>query len=335
MEDQQEEVIEKKRPGRPKKKIEKKEVVNDGIVNVPLNKHLEETEPNLVNVVEIVYTNPMMMRKIFHLFKIMSVENVTMQFNKTHTKLYGIDNLEKNEIYVKIFGDKMNRYYCEEPLEISFGPRNINKILQTLTKDHGQIILAITRQYKRSRILFILTNDEIEEDSINNIEIDNIEHYDWIIEKELKKEKHYPIKFELPAKYFKKKISDIEPLTDILRIEKTGFSPLKWTYNFKDKKGFNETPFKNPWKINMRSTIDEEEIFSTSVCLEHIRPFSSSLIADEIHISADKEHNLIFTAYLDQDESPLSTTQKKCKLAGTERCIIKVVTEIIKSSRNN
>src|SRR5208282_3627505 len=113
----------------------------------------------------------------------------------------------KSKIYVKIFGSRMNRYYCDEPLEIGFSPTNINKILQTLTKDHGQIIIASNRQYKRSKICIILSNDEMAEDSVYNIEIDNVEPYDWSIEEDLEKEEYYPIKFELPAKYFKKKVS--------------------------------------------------------------------------------------------------------------------------------
>lgn len=321
---------EKKRPGRPKKYIEKKSVPHEGIVHEPSNKDLEQTYPLSVHVVELLYDNPLLLKKIFHLFKIMNVSSIRIFFDAKRVRMFAIDHLQKSKIYVKIFGKKMNRYYCEEPFEISFSPTNIEKITQTFTKDHSQFIIAIDRQYKRSKVCIIVSNDEICDASLYKIDTETVDTYDWAIEDELAREIAYPIKFELPAKYFKRKVTDCGPLCDILRIEKNGGECLKFSYNFKDKHGEHSTYLKNPGKINLVSAIEENDIFSTSVYLEHIKHFSSALIAEEIHISADKEHNLIFTAYLDQEEQEMSK-QKKYKIAGTEKCIIKVITEIVRA----
>jgi hypothetical protein len=322
--------IEKKRPGRPKKHIEKKVISRDGIVNEPLNKDKELVSPLSVHVVELLYDNPLLLKKIFHLFKTMNVSSIRVLFHYKSVRMYAIDHLEKSQVYIKIFGKKMNRYYCEEPLEISFSPTNIEKISQTFTKDHSQFIIAIDRQYKRSKVCVIVSNDEIDDDSVYKIDTETVDPYDWTIENELKHEISYPIKFELPAKYFKRKVADCGPLCDILRIEKNGGECLRFSYNFKDKHGEHSTYLKNSGKINLISAIEENDIFSTSIYLEHIKHFSSALIAEEIHISADKERNLIFTAYLDQEEKVLSK-QKKYKIAGTEKCVIKVITEIVRT----
>jgi hypothetical protein len=263
----------------------------------------------------------------------MSSESVRLRFDPEGIKMYAIDHLKKSKIYVKIFGDRMNRYYCEDVIEIGCSPSRINEKLATLTKDHGKIIIATNKQYQRSKITIILANDDMEEDGVDNIEIDTVDDYDWSIEESLQKEKNYPIHFDLPSKYFKRKISDFSRGCDILRIEKTGTEYLRFSYNHRDKRGRHDSHLKNPGRINLVSMIEEDDIFSTSVYLEYIKHFSSALIADEIHIAADKEEDLIFTAYLDQDEKTSPNKQKKYKVAKTERAIIKVVTEIVKSKR--
>jgi hypothetical protein len=327
-------VKEKKRPGRPKKQIQRKTIPKEGIVNFPSNKNMETSCPNFVNVLEVIYGNPTMFKKIFHLLKVMAAQTVRIKFDSRGIKMYATDHLEKNKIYIKIFGERINRYYCEDVIEIGCDPTRINEKLATLTKDHGKIIIATNRQYQRSKITMILANDEMQEDGVDNIEIDEIDNYDWSIEESLQKENNYPIQFELPSKYFKKKISDFSRGCDILRIEKTGKEHLRFTYNHRDKRGRHDSYFKNPVIINLVSFLEEDDIFSTSVYLEHIKPFAAALIADEIHIAADKEDDLIFTAYLDQDEKVIPGSQKKYKVANTERCVIKVITEIVKSKRD-
>jgi hypothetical protein len=331
----------KKKPGRPKKDVIRKVVPKEGIVSMPCNASLEAYQPMSVNVVEIIYDNPMMFKKIFNLFKTMEVDTVRLLFDKDTIKMYCTVHSNKSRIYIKIYGACMNRYYRHEQLEISFSPGNINKILSTLTKDHGQIIIASNRQNKQSKICVVLCNDEMDVNEVYDIEINNADPYDWSIEQELEKEVDYPIKFDLTARYFKKKISDCDPLCDILRIEKTGYEDLHFSYVFKDKHGCLNSYFKNPGKINLISYLDDGEIFSTGFHLEHVKPFSSALIADEITISADKDNALIFTAYLDREERTfvpeadptvkVKSPSKKYKVAGTEKCVIKVITEIVKA----
>jgi hypothetical protein len=317
-------------PGRPRKPVVKKEIRREGVVASPMNADLEPTQPSMVHVVELIYDNPTMFRKIFHLLKNMEVSQTRILFEKTLVKMYASDHEGKNQVYIKISGNKMNRYYCEERMEIGLNTAVIDDILQTLTKEHSQIIISITRQYRRSKIKITLSNDEIDDDSVYQIEIDGLEPYNWEIEEFLKDEPCYPVRFELPSKYFKKKVADCGKRCNILRIEKTGFENLRFSYNFSDKRGDHDTYLKDSGKINLISSVRKNDIFSTSVWLNHIKRFSSTLISDTVHFSADSERNLIFTIYLDQEERE-ENKQKKYKIRGTEKCVVKVVTELVRA----
>jgi|GEM_PF-6268151 len=319
----------KKKPGRPKKQTNKKTIPKLGIVNEPSNLKTA-SDPRLINIFELLYDNPIMFKKILTLFKSMSVETIRMKLEQKFIKMYAVDHTENNQIYVKIYGERMNRYYISKELEVGLGLNTIQKILQTLNKDISKVYWFTSSQYERSKIKIGLSNDEIEEDSIYSVDLDQIEEYDWKVEKELELEDDYSLKFELPFKYFKKKVSDFKLLGDIMKIEKHGDGPLRLSYNFTNNKGDQNTYFRSPGKINLQSSIDYGEIFSTSVYLDHIKPLAGSLIAENIRISSSVDQKIIFTALLDQDEAP-----NKEKLSGTERCEIKVLTGIVKAKKEN
>jgi hypothetical protein len=321
--DSEVEVPVKKRPGRPKKQIPKKPMKKFGIVSEPTNK-LPGIDPRMQYVMELWYDNPIMFKKIFGLCQTMSIDNnIRVRFEKDQVKMYTIDHSGKNKIYIRIFGKSMTRYYCGRDLEIGLNPTMFQKMLQTLNKSYGQIIFASRKQYEKTKIRLIFINDEIEESSEHDVDVEAVDAYDWAVEDELARENDYPIKFELTSKHFKKKVNDSKMMTDILRIEKDGEGPLRFSYNFKNKKGVNNSILKNANKINLQSKLDPMEMFSTSVFLEHIKPLAGALVSDTIQISADTTHNLIFTSLLDQDE-----VDKK-KIPGTEKCEIKIITEIV------
>ena len=315
----------KKKPGRPKKQIIKKVIPKLGIVNEPLNKAL--TDNRMIHIFELVYDNPIMFKKIFALFKSMSVETIRMRLEKHFIKMYAIDHLETMQIYINIHGSKMNRYYVSKVLEFGLSQNNIQKILQTLNKDCSKIYWYTNVQYERSKINIGLTNDEMDEETVYNLDLDQIDEYNWAgVENEILEENTYPLKFELPFKYFKKKVTDFNLLGDIMKIEKHGDNGLTLSYSFTNKKGSQNTYFRNPSKIHLQSTLNANEIFSTSVYLNHIKLLASSLISDSIHISACIDKKLIFTALLDQDEK-----SNKEKIVGSEKCEIKILTEIVRA----
>lgn len=317
----------KKRPGRPKKEVSHKELECKGIVDQPINIDINSTTPSFVNVLELQYANPSMFKKIFSLFKSMEVEgNINVLFDKKNIKMYAIDRNGKNKIFVNIFGDKMNRYYTETPLEVELSLNTWNRALQTLNKDYSELFISTNRQYKTQKLTLILVNDNMGEKSEYKIDFDMPADCNWKeMEDILENEKEYPIKFTLPYKYFKKKVNDFKLLGEKMNIEKDGRNSLKLSYDFKDMKGNHSTHLNLDDKIELQSLIEDDDLFSSTVLLENIKNLAGANISDNIVISADKTKNLIFTILLDMDER---ATSKKNKIESSEKCQIKIVTPI-------
>lgn len=316
----------KKKPGRPKKEIIKNSLPKLGIVNEPSNASILNSR--LINVFEILYDNPIMFKKVFALFKAMSVGDIRIKLEKTFIKMYAIDHTKTNEIYIKIHSDKINRYYTSKTLEFGLNKSNIYKIMQTINKNHSKIYWFTNINDERSKIKIGVSMDDIEDETIYTVDQDQLEEYDWAIENELLLESNYSISFNLPFKYFKKKICDSKLLGQIIKIEKNGADgPLRLSYNFNKGGGDQNTYFKNSAKINLKSKVGPGEIFSTSVYLEKIKPLASTLIADNIHIATTLDKKIIFTILLDHDEK-----SNKEKIPDTEKCEIKVLTEIVRAN---
>jgi hypothetical protein len=314
----------RKRPGRPRKKISKDIIKKEGIVDTP-SEIVEDDRMQIV--MEMVYGNPELFKKIFTELKNLSVENLRLQFHAEGISFITKDHLEKSELLGEIIGARLNRYYCESPFEIAVDQTHLLQILQTLKKDHSKITFISIRNTQRSRLRIILHNPSLNEDSGYTIEVKTVPEYDGTIREDLKYEAEYPLSFELDAKYFKAKVADWDRLGEVIKIEKLGDSdsPLVINHSFEDKKGDHETVFRDPKKINLVANITEGDLFAVSVLLQNLKPISNSTVADKIKISAHENHRLMFTSLLDQQIDESSNKP----IDGTEVCIIKILTEIV------
>lgn len=311
----------KKKPGRPRKKRNRKMQEREGIVDKPAN--YETAEPSQLNTMELLYDNPLMFRKLFMLFKSMAVNDIQMNFEKTHVTIVTQDHKKKSIVYVKINGIHLVRYYCDHPITIGLDPGSVEQIIQQINKDYTTITFVSRKSTERSQITLCLHHGEMESDKIYDIDVvqTNINIED--IEKTLKLEENYPIKFTLPYKFFKKDINDYCGLATRLTIEKHGEGPLYYSYRSKNNKVRHIGPFRNPNKIQLHSTISKDDIFATSFYLADVKSLSSSLISDDITIAADQFNDLIFTAYLDENEDLNDQDDN------SSTCVIKVMTKII------
>jgi len=318
------EPVKRKRPGRPKKNKSLDAIPREGIVDKPMD--IAEDE-RMETTMEMVYSNPELWKKIFGMFKNMSVANVRINFHETGISMISKDHIEKSEVLVNIMGERLNRYFCETPTEIGVDQHHILQILQTLKKDHSKITFISTRQTRRSKLRIILHNPVIDEDSVYNIDATNVETYDGELYEDLKFEPEYPISFEFDSKYFKSKVADWSRLGEVIKIEKESDekSPLIINHVFEDKKGDHASVYKSSKKINLVSTIPDGDLFAVSVLLQNLKPISTSTVSEKIKIAAHEEHRLIFTSLLDQkmDED----TGKP--IPDTEVCTIKILTEIV------
>lgn len=259
---------------------------------------VEEPQSN-DNLIELSYDNVNIFKKLFSLLKLMNVKEINIQFHTNYTKIYGIDHLEKNLINIKIEATKLNHYYCEHPINITLDPKNLDKITQKIDKNYDLFSIILKKNSYRNNLIIILNNKMLSIDEshiINLIENDSElnQLYDRTVDYNL-----YPLKFELPGKYFKKLINDISTFSDLFTIEKVNNNPLRFIYkNINNTiKGYNIC--KDHAKLKLESTLTADDIFSVSIRIDYIKALSNSLLSDNIKIYADKENDIIFNLLID------------------------------------
>lgn len=251
------------------------------------------------NLIELSYDNVSIFKKLFSLLKLMNVKEINIQFHTNYTKIYGIDHLEKNLINIKIDSTKLNHYYCEHPINITLDPKNLDKITQKIDKNYDLFSIILKKNSYRNNLIIILNNKvlSIDESHIINL-IENDSDLNQLYNKNVDYNL-YPLKFELPGKYFKKLINDISIFSELFTIEKVNNNPLRFIY-----KNINNTIkcyniCKDHSKLKLESTLSSDDIFSVSIRIDYIKALSNSLLSDNIKIYADKENDIIFNLLID------------------------------------
>jgi hypothetical protein len=291
----------KKKPGRPRKKPVKKPLKRNGISDKPLNKD---------NCMEMIYDMPSVFKRIFTLFKSMAVKEICMEFKEKSINILTTDHLKKSHIKVVIKCDMINHYYCGEPIKSYLNPNNMEKIIQVLDRNYMSIAFVLKTITNRSVLNIIFKND-IKIDEYR--EIDLIQTSNTLSDVSFDSE-NYPIKFVLPGKYFKKFINDIGSFSDTLTINKIGSTPLVFQYTSKDKTVKSKHIVQSPESISLVSLVSDDDIFSSSIQIDYIKPLSSSLLSDFVSISADTHKNMIFQVYVDNKTIEILVNTNTVKL---------------------
>lgn len=300
----------KKRPGRPKKKILNVPIEHHGIVPAPVNDE---------DFLELVYTNPSLFKKILQLHKQYGVSEIDMLFDKDGVKTAVKDHLGKSTIYSIIDGKCMNLYHCKAPMRVCVNRDSLEKVFSTLGKNHYKITFILKENFRS--IMYLIVKD-LEYNNDEAFEIDIIyKPEDTACFNANDNDANYPIKFKLSSKHFKSRIGQIRKFSRTLTVQKIGLGPLQFTSDSEKKVKWTAT-YNDSDKIELKSTIDADDIFNVSVYIDHIRPFCVANVGDDVFISADKQEKISFTIQLDE--------RKDIGWA----CVIKIYTEI-KDYRKN
>jgi hypothetical protein len=278
----------KRSPGRPRKINPKPKPIKKGIVSVPYNEDQH---------IEFEYDNPMIFKKIWDFFKIMAVNRIKINFLHDKMILSCQDHLKKSDIYVEIDCSKVNHYYCKEELEINLLNKNLELIMKTIDKTCNSVTF-LSNINNNQKYLNIIFKNDVGIDEIHNIEL--IGNYDFILNKNKFEDQDYTIKFKLSGQYFKKMITNIKSFSGEATIKKDGIDePLMITYTKNDKK-IKSINILNKNIIPIESKLGEDDTFRTSFNVEYIKPISSSLLSEYIHIYADENKPLMFHANLNE-----------------------------------
>jgi hypothetical protein len=188
-----------------------------------------------------------------------------------------------------------------------------------LSWDYQSITFWCNREEREVKLNITLYKDKLDNEITSKVVLEKPSDIDigWV-DKCIAMESEYPISFILESKTFKKKVTDAAGLGPKLRIEKNGSDgPLTFVTEYDDSAGVDNDVFNNAVLIALESTIDDTDLFSTTVYLNNLKPLAGALVSDELKISANKYDPLIFTALLD------------CTGKDTETCVIRVLTPVI------
>ena len=279
----------KKKPGRPKKKVVSIPVEVCGIVDKPVNHD---------DVLEMVYCNPILFKKIFALQKAFDVSEIELNFDPTGLRIVTKDHLKKSTIYTTIDGRCMNLYYCKDRIRICVKRDSLERVLGTLGKNHYKITFLLKENY-RSTLYLIVKDSEYNND--DSYEIDVVHTPQENPAEVHDDDTNYPIKFKISSKHFKMRIGNIRKLSPTFTIQKTGTDPLQLTYDKAQKVNWSGV-YPDSDKISLISTLPIDDVFSVSMCIDYIKPFSNSNIGEEVFIAADKREKMSFMTRLDKKD---------------------------------
>lgn len=284
----------RKGPGRPRKEQPTRQFEINGIVNEPKDKE---------NVLEVVYHNPKIFKKLFALYRSYTSSEIYIHFNADHILFSALDHTGKITMLPKIFCNKLNHYYCKEPKKIRVKREEIDKIFQTIDKQHQRISFLIKELHK-SVIYIILYDSEMDND--DNYELDTIPYIENPKIKYNITGEGYPVVFTWPSKHFKKRINDIDRVktkTFTIEMEKNGKLLIKYD---KTKMLSLDSIYKDNNKIKLTCELPEDDMLSVPIEVKNIKNLSQTNIGEEITVYVDKEKPILFKSILDNGVCELS-----------------------------
>jgi hypothetical protein len=278
----------KKKPGRPRRFPCKLSSTRAGIQQQPIREE---------NHIELSYDSPLILRRLFALFKSMAVKELRMDFEKNDIHITTVDHFKKTYIRTVIHGSKVNHYYCKEDTTIFITPKNIENVMRILDKSYTSVDFILPAGNTRN-VLIIIFKNVIGIDEVREIQLNKSSQF---VETISYSTDNYPIKFTLPGSYFKKIIKDINSLTDIFTINKIGNASMTITYQSKDRTILSKHIVNATPELKMTSLIADDDIFAASINVDYIQPLGNALLSDNISIAADTKKNMIFILSVDND----------------------------------
>ncbi len=282
----------KRGPGRPRKLPVKEPKKKLGIQKAP---HYDAD-----NVMELVYCSPLIIKKIFSFF-IGHSETIHCKFSKDRVDMLCQDKFAVNKLRVTLQGKEMHKYYCKESLEFGIALAYLEPLHKKLRKQFTELIWFSEMDEKNQRTHIHLKWDYYES-AWNKTGYSLAGQYTKICENEFDKydEDDYLIEFTLQHKIFKDIIDDASNHSDSIYIRQYGKgAPLCIDYVPELSRFDSSNPFQNPAEIKLKTKIEQNEVFSVAIRIEHLKSVASTIPSDEVHFRVSKTQPLIITAYLD------------------------------------
>jgi hypothetical protein len=234
----------KRTVGRPRKKPLKTAMPVNGISTTPNIK-----SPDMA--MEFIYGHPEMLKKIFNYYKVMSTDNLTINFKKDKIEIRTRNHSGEVWVQTEINCHKLNHYYCSpktstsddtveslldkvdavdadddaDELLIGLDPEGTEKVFSTIDKSTDRVTILSYAESKGMKIIVVLEDDDWKAKDIHDVFLVRSSEIPPI--KDIKyTEEDYDIEFTLNAKKFKKIVSDMKVLADRFCIKKNPDQPV-------------------------------------------------------------------------------------------------------------
>lgn len=288
-------------PGRPRK--------NPVIEPLP-KKGVIKKANSAKNKMELRYGNPQSIKRVFMLLKTMGSQQVQITFDLTKIIIQGQDHLQKSDIYIEIDCNQMNQYYCAEKYSIQMEHDVIASLFSQMTSSI-HIISFLSRKREKGddiSIYVVYTDRVLDCDATHEVPVITIKNPPipkWT------QAKNYPLCLTLNSKDFRQLIKNMDiSKVDKFLLQKNGKEDFRIQYARNNKAASTGCSyrFKNPEKINLRSKLGEDEVFSVPISLRYVKKLANSMISDEIEIMAHAKEPTVFVADLDKDRETNAPT---------------------------
>lgn len=282
-----------RRPGRPRAIIQNSKDLILGIRNKANNER---------NHMELIYNDPKLFKKIISIFKGYFVDDIFLSFNEDTILIISTDNTKKTIIKIVINCNKLNEYFCKKPFEISIKREYLEKIFNTIEKQHSKVVFYADSENYLSTLYINLLNEEsgITDNYVIDLTLKpNLEkNLNSSINNIMKED--YLLQFKLQSKILKKFVNDSINSSKLLKIEKYGNDPLKFKMSINNKVAFTRI-FKSEDKFDIKSKIKPNEYFSVNIEFDAIKPFSNMNVSHFVNIYLDNDKKAIFEAMVNNN----------------------------------
>lgn len=281
----------KKKPGRPRKQNIHIPIAVHGIVEKPAHE---------VDLIELIYSDPMLFKKYIALLKGYGVGEIELNFDKNGLRIDTKNRVNTVDISTVLSGACMNLYYCKEPIRIWVKRTALELVVNTLSKNHSRITWVLRENY-REMLYIIVKNSSIGSDQIFEVEVfSKAAQIPPIVPDD---DSAYPIRFRISTKYFKKAITTVSKDAKRFTIQKNGAQPLQLTIGRSQGSNVGWTEvYQESDKISLQSQIANDDIFNVSVEISNILAFCKYALGDDIYVAADKEKRIMFQCFADRKE---------------------------------
>jgi hypothetical protein len=282
-------VINKKKPGRPRKNINNIPVEIHGIVQNPLS---------IDNKVEMAYYNPKLFKKLFEVFRAYNVGILCFVFDVDGIRIFAKDHLEKSSLLVFIDGRCLDWYYCRERVVQYHDREKLETIFGTIDKTNHKITMILTQTTFRSVLNIMLKESQYYSEGIFNIEVIH-QPKEIRIAETMDSDANYPIKVTFDSKHFKKEISNVDKFSDAISFCKQGNGPLQMTIYGGKNISFTRS-YGNFERLKVVSALANGDEMIVPVYIGYIKPFSNTCAGQDITIGLDKLQKMSLSTMLDK-----------------------------------